>query len=302
MTANARPTPRTISQAVAELRRTHPDVSASSLRFLERVGLLRPIRTAGGHRLYRPGDIARVRRIKEWQKRRLSLDEIRERLAAADRLVPASLCQTFLDQARRGDLAAAAQGILAADELGMSLESTFGEVLAPALIEVGEQWCAGALQIGQEHEISSLTSDLIAELTFRHAGGGPDHPAVVAACVADERHDLGLRIVTGLLRMAGVRVHFLGANVAPEILRESIALRRPAVVLLSATMPAHLGQIERAIEALGPEGDRPAVVAGGQACFARPEAVRALGAVVPVGPQPSAQIAEIVALIGTPAS
>lgn len=301
MTANAKPTPRSIGEAVAELRRTYPELSASSLRFFEREGLIRPIRTPGGHRLFRPSDIARIRRIKDWQERRLSLAEIRDRLAAAATLAPERIGQEFLDHARRGERSAAAHAVLSADELGLPLETTFNDVLAPALVEVGSQWSAGTLQVGQEHEISGLTGDLIAELTFRHGRGEPEGPAFVAACVAGERHDLGLRMVTGLLQAAGMRVHFLGVNVAAETLRESVALRRPAVVLLSATMPAHLDQIGRAVEALGPGGARPAVVAGGQACLARPAAVDALGAILPSGQTLAAQIARIIALAGTPA-
>lgn len=298
MMVNARPTPRTIGQAVAELQRTYPDLSASSLRFLEREGLIRPVRTPGGHRLFRPSDIARIRRIKEWQARRLSLGEIRERLRTADRMEPAALSQAFLEHARRGALAAATRVVLNADEAGLPLETSFGEVLAPALVAVGDLWADGTLQVGQEHEISSLVSDLIAELTFRHAGAIANGPAVVAACVDDERHDIGMRMVAGLLRADGLAVHFLGASVAPGILRESVALRRPAVILLSVTLPAHLDQIGRAIEALGPPGGRPPVVAGGQACFARPDAARALGAIVPTCQDPARPIADIVALAG----
>ena len=41
-----------IGSVVSELQRSYPDVSHSSLRFLEREGLIASIRTPGGHRLY----------------------------------------------------------------------------------------------------------------------------------------------------------------------------------------------------------------------------------------------------------
>ena len=69
-----------IGQVVAELQASYPDVSHSSLRFLEREGLITSIRTPGGHRLYYRADVERIRQIKMWQAQRLSLDQIRQRL------------------------------------------------------------------------------------------------------------------------------------------------------------------------------------------------------------------------------
>src|SRR5687768_4510149 len=75
-----------IGVVVDALHGEYPDVSHSSLRFLEREGLLRSTRTPGGHRLYSRADIDRVRRIKVWQAQRLSLSDIRERLEQLDHL------------------------------------------------------------------------------------------------------------------------------------------------------------------------------------------------------------------------
>ncbi len=59
-----------ISEAVALLQSEFPDLTLSSLRFLEREGLLRPQRTQGRHRLYSVQDIARIRLIKRLQAQR----------------------------------------------------------------------------------------------------------------------------------------------------------------------------------------------------------------------------------------
>src|SRR5687767_5899676 len=69
-----------IGQVVTHLQAEYPDVSHSSLRFLEREGLVTPHRTPGGHRLFTKQDVDRVRQIKRWQEQRLSLAEIRQRL------------------------------------------------------------------------------------------------------------------------------------------------------------------------------------------------------------------------------
>lgn len=71
-----------IGEAVALLQKEFPDLTSSSLRFLEKEGLLHPQRTPGGHRLYSDDDIARIRLIKHLQsERHYPLDVIRHMLA-----------------------------------------------------------------------------------------------------------------------------------------------------------------------------------------------------------------------------
>lgn len=72
----------TIGETVALLQKEFPDLTSSSLRFLEKEGLLHPQRTPGGHRLYNDDDIARIRLIKHLQsERHYPLEVIRHMLA-----------------------------------------------------------------------------------------------------------------------------------------------------------------------------------------------------------------------------
>jgi DNA-binding transcriptional MerR regulator len=82
---------RTISKAAAGA-----GVSADTLRYYERVGLLAPPeRSVSGYRMYDGSTTDRVRLIKGAQGLGLRLDSIRERLGAATRL-PASAVQGML--------------------------------------------------------------------------------------------------------------------------------------------------------------------------------------------------------------
>jgi DNA-binding transcriptional MerR regulator len=240
-------------------------VSHSSLHFLEREGLIDPVRTPGGHRLYRPADVDRLRQIKAWQRERLSLAEIRARLDAQATVGdPAALTDRFLAAALAGS-PVASRLVLEADDLGVPLVAIFQAVLHRAQTQVGAQWADGSLRVGQEHEITEVVRDLIAELSLRHAHPHPAGWPVLAACVAGERHDLGLRMIVALLRAPGCRVHFLGADVEPRFLTEGVATRRPAAVLLSATLPERLPAIQAAAAALrevAAPNDLPVVVGG----------------------------------------
>jgi len=268
LTENSTSRHYTIGEAVAELQRVYPDVTHSSLRFLERDGLLKPDRTPGGHRLYRTQDLDRVRTIKAWQAERLSLEEIRQRIA---RLESSSgheeLWRRFLELGLAGRFHEAAAVVLGADEIGFPLAAIFQDILTPALFEVGRRWANDAVIVGQEHEVTEMCRDLISELTMRHMGHNAQGPAVVAAAIENEMHDLGLRMICGLLRQGGSQVHFLGSNVSTSILMESVRLRRPDVVLLSATLDQHFPMLESAVRCLRSSSHRetaPVVLIGGR--------------------------------------
>jgi DNA-binding transcriptional MerR regulator len=288
---------RSIGDVVAALRDRYPDVSPSSLRFLEREGLLTPQRTGGGHRVYSEQDIDRVMLIKEWQRQRLSLGDIRDRLAASDRLAnPAAISERFLEQALGRDLSGAFQTVVAADDLGIPLVIMFGEVLAPALREVGDRWQHGQLLVAQEKEVSELTRDIIAELSWRHAPPEPYRPSIVAGCIPGERHELGLRMVCGLLRADGWAVHYLGADVDAGFLLDAIRLHQPIAVLLSVSLERHLPAMRDTVTRIRaeiPEFEGPPVIVGGPAVREHQDDLRGMGITLVDNLDPGRAVVEI---------
>jgi len=289
-----------IGVVVEILRRDYPDVSHSSLRFLEREHLVRVERTAGGHRLYSRDTVERIRLIKHWQSRRWSLADIRVRLDQLDTLPPPSqLADAFLHLALKGELAGASRLILDAADAGLPIERIFGDILDPALQKLGAFWSEGVVQVAQEKELSEIARELITDLTLRHAGH-PSGPSLVAASVEGERHELGLRMVCGLLRIHRYRVHFLGADVATRFLVESVLLHHPIAVLLSASQEAQLPAMQEAIGqvlACAREDAPLLVLAGGALAHRQAEAIRSSGAVPLHGPHLSALMTTLLRLL-----
>jgi methanogenic corrinoid protein MtbC1 len=292
-----------IGEVVGALQARFPDVSHSSLRFLEREGFIASTRTSGGHRKYGQAVIDRIAQIKTWQADGLSLERIRERLAELDHLPnPQALSAEFLEQAKAGNLNAAGNVITRADDVGLSIETQFAEVLTPALHEIGDLWAQGELTVAREKEVSELSRELIVELTRRHATPDPEGPLVVAACVAGEMHELGLRMIAGLLRQRGYRVSFLGADVGLAFLLDAVEARSPAAVLLSAKQPATKPALEAALLAFrqAPAGTAPrkaAIVVGGEVAEADPAMIVRYGATPVPSTDPALALATIEAAI-----
>jgi DNA-binding transcriptional MerR regulator/methylmalonyl-CoA mutase cobalamin-binding subunit len=271
-----------IRTVLAELQRLHPDLTQSSLRFLEREGLVEPQRSPGGHRLYSEADVQRIRQIKEWQARRLSLAEIRSllRIQEQARTAP-GLRETVLDLFLQGRTREAQAALLAADETGdIDLSTMFREVITPILVDIGLRWEQGILQVSQEKEISEATREVVVELSLRHRAPHSDGPVMVAATVEGELHELGLRMTCAVLGAAGYQVMFLGANVASVYLAESVDRHHPAVVMLSAGSDRSFAAMARSIEAIRAlDVPQPHILVGGAAVAHHRQEVEALGGI-----------------------
>ncbi|MEZ4572698.1 MAG: MerR family transcriptional regulator [Thermomicrobiales bacterium] len=230
----------------------YPDVTHSSLRFLEREGLIQPARTPGGHRLFPPDQIERIRMIKTWQGQRLSLEEIKRRFASIEQLPElTSIAERLLELLIQGDRAAAQELIVQVDDAGLPLESIFDGIVRPILRETGDRWDRQELTVGQEKEISGFVRDLIANLGQRRREDSEwEGPVLIAACVDGENHELGLRMITALLRERGFAVYYLGPSVSNEFLIERITVRQPAAVLLAAVTRERLPALASAVSSI----------------------------------------------------
>jgi DNA-binding transcriptional MerR regulator len=224
-------------------------VSPELLRAWERrYGLLEPVRTESGYRLYSEEDERRVREMVRLVESGVSPQQaattVRSGAAAASADVPGRSLDAELEELRdalaRFDEAAANTAL---DRVfaAYSLEAVLGRVILPMLDDLGERWATGRATVAEEHFASNLIRGRLLGLARGwDAGAGP---RAVLACPAGERHDLGL-IAFGLaLRSQGWRITFLGADTPAESLADAVRLLRPAVVVLSAATPEPLSQV-----------------------------------------------------------
>jgi methanogenic corrinoid protein MtbC1 len=175
----------------------------------QRYGVLRPQRTPGGQRRYTESDIARI----EWLKARLE-EGYRIGEAAAllgnTAVVAAStdeLRSAFVDAAADADVSAL-DAVVEQALLVEPIDTAFADVLAPALVEIGERWESGELTVAQEHLASSTVRAALQRLLADHRGAV--RGTAVLACAPNERHEIGLMMFAVLLRADGWEIAYLG--------------------------------------------------------------------------------------------
>lgn len=259
-------------------------VNAITLRAWERrYGLIRPLRTPKGHRLYTPAHVERIQRVLALTREGMAISQVRQALQGEG--PPAQ------EKPAAGPWAAyrkrMAAAIAAFDE--RALEAVYAEALAlhpidrvnrllllPLLGELGARWSKVAGGVAEEHFFSAYLRNKLGA-RFHHRRPLDTGPKVLAACVPGELHEIGLLLFALAAHNAGLRVVLLGADV--PFAEAAAAARRAqcdAVVLSSSIEPdaAFFARLAR----LAGEVRRP-VFLGGATALAHDKAIHAAGAI-----------------------
>jgi len=133
---------------------------------------------------------------------------------------------------------------------GKSVKDILLKMFMPALVNIGELWNKGLLNIAEEHlavtvtmsQIERITQSLI--LTVKIIG-----TAVICTPVG-EKHFIGPKVVSELMRLSGWNVHFLGTEMPTTDLVQFVSEKGIDLLVLSITLPENLPGVLEIIDAV----------------------------------------------------
>jgi MerR family transcriptional regulator, light-induced transcriptional regulator len=233
-------------------------VSDHVLRAWEsRYGLLQPVRSPGGFRLYSEADESRIRRMQAYLAGGLSAAEA-ARAALRDgpgthppeQVGPAAGSEPFAELRRALDVfdEPAAQAVLDRLMAELSLPAVLRDIVLPYLADLGERWQRGTASIASEHFASNLIRGRLAGLA---RGWGSGHgPQALLACPPGELHDMALMIFGIVLNRNGWRIGYLGPSTPVEELARAAGTSHPDLVVLAATVPGVLEPLQTELTSL----------------------------------------------------
>jgi methylmalonyl-CoA mutase cobalamin-binding domain/chain len=163
---------------------------------------------------------------------------------------------------------------------GLRIEDLYLQVFQPCQLEVGRLWQLRQASVGQEHYCTAVTQSIMGHL-YQSMFHTPrlGHTAVIA-CVGNELHEMGARMVADFLELAGWNTIFLGANTPTSSIVQMANREHADLVCLSTTLTMHLHLVVEAIHALRTDsnGRKVPIVVGGYPFQIASDLWRRLGA------------------------
>src|SRR5215213_8623156 len=222
-------------------------VPADTFRAWERrYGMPRPQRTPGGHRLYSERDIAIIRWLRDRTDEGVNISHavllLTNTLDMAAITVPAGndearalgqLINEIVQALMHFDSPQADQILSEAFSI-YPFEQVLLELVQPAMVDIGERWHRGEINVAIEHFATQFVRRKLAGLLSIFEGSA--HRAiVVVGCAPGELHDLGALLSALFLVRRSWHVIYLGPQVPLFDLLETIRSIKPFLVCLSAS-------------------------------------------------------------------
>ena len=160
------------------------------------------------------------------------------------------------------------------------LESTFDEMLIPAVALAGDESSANHISQENLNFIVDTTRELVSELGGRFI----KPPAtwrlrILGVCPPGEVHNLGLVMLLELMRQAGAAANLVSKD-TPEEIRGFIKAYSPDIVCVSCTTTECLATAEELVRALRLDTPGLTIIAGGSAALANPSGLLAAGGTI----------------------
>ncbi len=271
---------------------TRTGIPATTLRQWERrYGLPNPERTPSGYRMYSQSDIGCIEFIKNhildgipvsratqlWREAENS-SKIPDPSLSKTKIHPkaitsSSLVESMVQATLEGDMTRA-EKVLAQAHAIMPVEDVVLQIIQPTLVEIGDKWHRGEMSIAHEHQTTSFIKGRLLQL-FEMAGNSRGGPVVVIACGPGEYHEIGALSIGIFMRRAGIRTHYLGANMPIVDLARFAREVKAAAIMISCGSPAVVDAVRPQVHLL--HEVVPTLVFGGRAFSERPALASELG-------------------------
>jgi MerR family transcriptional regulator, light-induced transcriptional regulator len=173
-------------------------------------------------------------------------DKFRELILLGDRKASSFLVRHLLDQ-------------------DVPVQVIYEELIKKALYQVGDLWEQSRITVAEEHLATSVSEAVMNELFPLLLAKTRRKKKVLLACVENELHQVGVKMVADIFEMKGWDSFFPGSNVPLKELITYAGKVKPDLFALSVSIYFHMPELEKMLgELLKCFPDIPILV-GGQA-------------------------------------
>lgn len=177
--------------------------------------------------------------------------------------------QTLLEQylenllkGNRAECSSIAHAYLASNP---SIEDLYEEIFKEALYEVGRLWENNKITIATEHMATAITEGILNELFEQIISGKKYNKKVVVACVENEQHQVGIKMVADIFEKNGWDSFFLGIGIPTSELVKFIQETKPDLLAISLSVYFNFSALMKMLDTIKIEFPNLQIILGGQA-------------------------------------
>ena len=281
-------------------------VNPITLRAWERrYGLIRPQRTAKGHRLYTQDDIDLIQRVTDLLEKGIPISQVQEQLKADTATATGGTEDLWVQYQRRMLHAVGRFNTQALEQLYNEVLSLYpvdmvtSHLIVPLLKTLGERWEQAEGSVAEEHFFSAYLRNKLGA-RFHHRTPRARGPVLVAACLPGEQHEIGLMLFSLSALERDFRVVLLGADIPLDEIPSPVHKTQARGIILSGSIEPRNTVLERDLPTLVNTTGVPVLVGGHTAVRHRDRIVRA-GA-IPAGTDIAQGIRRLGELLGSEAA
>lgn len=176
-----------------------------------------------------------------------------------------NLHKEFLDLLISGDRAKCSEFAKKYANNNDSIQNLYENILKSSLYDVGALWEFNKISVATEHLASAIVENILNEFYSKIILKSKINRTVIIACVENEFHQIGIKMISDIFEMNGWNTHFLGANVSSEKLIRYAKTKQPDLIAISLSIHFNLPILETMIQNVRKELPNLPILIGGQA-------------------------------------
>jgi len=147
----------------------------------------------------------------------------------------------------------------------LSVTDVYEKVIRNSLYEIGELWELNKISVASEHLASAIVESILNELYLTIMHNDKSNKKVVVACVENEFHQIGIKMVSDVFEINGWNSFFLGANTPTIDLISFVEFIKPYMLAISLSIYSNIPILERMIQKIRDDMPELPILVGGQA-------------------------------------
>src|SRR6056297_229520 len=165
------------------------------------------------------------------------------------------LAKKYLNFLIEGKKSKANKLIMDTFKTGVSIKDIYLNIFQPVQYEVGRLWHENIITVAQEHYATAITQLIMSRLYPYIIKNINLNYKILAGCVGDELHEMGIRMLADFFEMEGWDTYYIGANTPADSIIQNLKYNRIDVLALSVLMTFHIKKAKTLIKKIREEED-----------------------------------------------